>query len=648
MNESDSPGLRAVAGDPGAAAAVFDASLDAIVLADDRLRFVDANPAACSLLGYSRAEFLALTVPDVLVDGDRARVSSDWERFRAAGSDLSGRWLRRKGGTAVEVEVRAVADVRPGLHLAIWHDLTARRSSEEALRRQQERLAEALRTSRMAFWDWDPETDRTVASDTISDLFGLPAGETLDSSAYGFRLVHADDRERHRAVVQRAGKEGGSWHHEFRIVRPRDGRVVWLEERATTRRDPATGRVRTTGLVWDVTARKLAEDRLRESDERLRAALAAAEMGTWLWRVPADEFVLGENLRRLLGTPPSQEVTCLVGFLGAVHAEDRDRVRSEFERCREEGCDLRVEFRVVRPDLSVRWLRGQGKTLAGPDGRPLSMTGACADVTERRAMEDELRRARDELERRVEERTAELRESQRRALQAERLATIGQTVTALAHEGRNTLQRADGCLGRLDLRLTDRPGERELVERTRVALRDLEQLFDDVRTYAAPIRLDRKPCDLGALWREVWAQVVAQSPGRDARLEEEPGAPDLGCEADPFRLRQVFANLFTNALEACPDPVRVAVSARAADVGGRPGLEVVVRDNGPGFAPEPLRRALEPFFTTKPKGTGLGLAIARRVVEAHGGGLTLVSDGVGARLTLTLPTRAADLPAAKA
>ncbi len=248
----------------------------------------------------------------------------------------------------------------------------------------------------------------------------------------------------------------------------------------------------------------------------------------------------------------------------------------------------------------------------------------------------------------MDERTAELRESQRRALQAERLATIGQTVTALAHEGRNTLQRADGCLGRLDLRLADRPGERELVERTRVALRDLEQLFDDVRTYAAPIQLDRKPCDLGALWREVWTQVVAQSPGRDARLEEEQGAPDLGCESDPFRLRQVFVNLFTNALEACPDPVRVAVSARAVDVGGRPGLEVVVRDNGPGFAPEPLRRALEPFFTTKPKGTGLGLAIARRVVEAHGGGLTLASDGVGARLTLTLPTWAADLPAANA
>ncbi len=519
MNESAPPGLRAVAGDPGAAAAVFDASLDAIVLADDRLRFVDVNPAACALLGYSREEFLGLSVPDVLDEADRARVRDDWERFRATGSDASGRRLRRRDGTAVEVEVRAAAAVRPGLHLAIWHDMTARRRSEEAL---------------------------------------------------------------------------------------------------------------------------------RESEGRLRAALAAADMGTWLWRIPQDEHVLDVGLRRLLGLPPGAGATDLAGFLGAVHPGDHDRVRAEFERCRDEGCDFTVEFRVVRPDGSVRWLRDQGKSFPGPDGRPLFLTGACVDVTGRRAMEDALRRAHDELERRVEERTAELRESQRRALQAERLASIGQTVTALAHEGRNALQRADGCLGRLDLRLDGRPEERDLVERTRVALRDLEQLFDDVRTYAAPIRLDLRPCDLGALWREVWAQLVAQSPGRDARLEEEPGAPDLGCEADPFRLRQVFANLFTNALEACPDPVRVAVSARAADVGGRPGLEVVVRDNGPGFAPEPLRRALEPFYTTKPKGTGLGLAIARRVVEAHGGGLRLNGGGDGARLTLTLPTRAGELPATRA
>ncbi len=510
MPDPDPPGLRAVPGGPETAAAIFDACPDAVVLADDRLRFADANPAACALLGYSRAEFLRLSVPDVLAVADRPRAAADWGRFRAAGSDDGGRRLRRKDGTEVEVDVRAVADVRPGLHLAIWHD---------------------------------------------------------------------------------------------------------------------------------VTARQRAEDRLRESEERLRVALAAADMGTWLWRIPPDEQVLDDGLCRLLGLPPGAAVTGLDGFLRSVHAEDRDRVRAEFERCREAGCDFTAEFRVVRPAGSVRWLRDQGKSFPGPDGKPLFLAGACVDVTERRAMEDELRRARDELERRVEERTAELRESQQRALQAERLAAIGQTVAALAHEGRNALQRADGCLLRLDLRLGDRPGERDLVGRARAALADLEHLFDDVRNYAAPLRLDRQACDLRALWRAAWEQVAGQRPGRDARLEEVPGGPEPVCEGDPFRLGQVFTNLFANALDACPGPARVAVSWREADLGGRPALAVTVADNGPGFTPEQRQRALEPFYTTKAKGTGLGLAIAGRVVEAHGGSIALGGGDGGARVTLTLPRR---------
>ena len=113
----------------------------------------------------------------------------------------------------------------------------------------------------------------------------------------------------------------------------------------------------------------------------------------------------------------------------------------------------------------------------------------------------------------------------------------------------------------------------------------------------------------------------------------------LRCEADPFRLGQVFFNLFNNALEACPDPVQIQVSCQAADLGGRPGLRIVMRDNGPGFTPEQRQRAFEPFFTTKPKGegSGLGLAIVKRLVEAHGGAMA-VGDaaGGGASITFTL------------
>lgn len=119
------------------------------------------------------------------------------------------------------------------------------------------------------------------------------------------------------------------------------------------------------------------------------------------------------------------------------------------------------------------------------------------DLTDRKRIEDQLQLARDELERRVDERTAELKASQFRALQAERLAVIGQTVTTLAHEGRNALQRAVGCLVRLSARLQGRDEELQLAERAEHALADLERLFDDIRLYAAPLqpasRSDRPP-----------------------------------------------------------------------------------------------------------------------------------------------------------
>src|SRR5581483_8823011 len=136
------------------------------------------------------------------------------------------------------------------------------------------------------------------------------------------------------------------------------------------------------------------------------------------------------------------------------------------------------------------------------------------------------------------------------------------------------------------------------------------------------------------------AQLAPRHEQRDARIEEEAGRMSLECDADPFRLGQVFTNLFANALEACPDPVRITVAYREAELQGRPALRVSVRDNGPGFPAELWPRAFEPFQTTKPTGTGLGLAITRRIIEAHGGEVGL-GEGPGAEVVITLPRRGA-------
>jgi two-component system, LuxR family, sensor kinase FixL len=224
--------------------------------------------------------------------------------------------------------------------------------------------------------------------------------------------------------------------------------------------------------------------------------------------------------------------------------------------------------------------------------------------------------------------------------QADRLATIGEMVAGLAHESRNALQRSEACLERLRFRLTEQPEALDLVRRVQKAHDDLRRLFEDVRVYAGPVQLEREVCDLAEVWREAWAQLAIRREGRDVTLGEDSGDTGLECLVDRFRLQQVFWNVFDNALAACPDPVRIVVRCATTTLAGKRALRLAVRDNGPGLTAEQGRKIFEPFFTTKVKGTGLGMAIAKRIVEAHGGGVAVGEcDPPGAEILITLPVR---------
>jgi signal transduction histidine kinase len=233
---------------------------------------------------------------------------------------------------------------------------------------------------------------------------------------------------------------------------------------------------------------------------------------------------------------------------------------------------------------------------------------------------------------------AQLREAQEIALRAERLAAIGQMMTGLAHESGNALARSQACLEMLTWEVQDRPEALNLIARIQSAQDHLKQLYEEVRGYAAPIKLDREPWDLSAIWRQAWEHLALARQGREVLLREHTAGVDLSCQVDPFRLHQVFRNILENALAACKDPVLIDVACAEVPLEGQPAVRVAVRDNGPGLTPEQQARIFEPFFTTKTKGTGLGMAIAKRIVEAHGGRLTAGSASAGgAEIVVTLP-----------
>jgi PAS domain S-box-containing protein len=231
------------------------------------------------------------------------------------------------------------------------------------------------------------------------------------------------------------------------------------------------------------------------------------------------------------------------------------------------------------------------------------------------------------------------RNSAERLVQAERLAAIGQTITGLAHESRNALQRINSCTEMLEFELEDNPEAMRLIRRSQQAQDDLRRLFDEVRSFAAPITLEPTVCPLKNVWREAWSLLQRERQNRDAELHEIMDEEALELYLDRFRMVQVFRNLLENALAACRDPVRIQVICRGlTDERQRPLTEIRLRDNGPGLGEQAQRLVFQPFFTTKSKGTGLGMAIAHRIVEAHGGTIAVGAewDG-GAEFVLRLP-----------
>jgi PAS domain S-box-containing protein len=267
---------------------------------------------------------------------------------------------------------------------------------------------------------------------------------------------------------------------------------------------------------------------------------------------------------------------------------------------------------VLCKDGSRRWLIWNAQRLPDYEGAP-AVLAVGQDITE-------------------------LKRAQEQALQSERLAAIGQMMTGLAHESGNALARSQACLDMLTWEVQDRPEAQELIDGIRKAQDHLQQLYEEVRGYAAPICLDRETWDVAAVWRQAWANLALRRQGRDAVLREEADGVDLRCAVDAFRLEQVFRNILDNALAAGRDPLRIDIRCCEVSLERRPALRIAVKDNGPGLSPEQVQRIFEPFFTTKSKGTGLGMAIAKRIVEAHGGRISLGNgDAPGAEIVVTLP-----------
>jgi PAS domain S-box-containing protein len=365
-------------------------------------------------------------------------------------------------------------------------------------------------------------------------------------------------------------------------------------------------------------ARTRAEEHARRSEERLRFALDAAQMGTWDWDVTADTVRWSDNLERIHGLPAGTLGGTFASYEREIHPEDRERVLASVRRAMAEGVPHDVEYRIVAPDGTVRWVECKGR-VEYEGTRPVRMAGVCVIVTRRKEAESA--------------RLSSLEETGR--LKDEFLAT-------LSHELRTPMNAILGWAQILEANAPSPERLRRALDvigrNARLQAQLIEDILDVSRVISGKLEIERVPVLVQQLIETVVGTILPAGEVRRVRVDAEASEPVPPIEGDPKRLLQVLGNVLSNAVKFTPEGGAVRIRCF-----GRDGSVIVeVRDTGVGIDPAFLPFVFDRFrqadsrSTRRHGGLGLGLAIARHIVEQHQGDITAASEGGGRGTTVVI------------
>jgi PAS domain S-box-containing protein len=641
--------------------AIIESSSDAIYLKDVDGVYRLTNSAGAALVGRSPEQVLGCADRDFFPPEVAATIRADDLRVLEGGEAITTEdRIETPGGPRIMLSAKNPYHDPEGRVVGlvgVSRDITERKKAEMELRQAHERVRAHMEHSPLAVIEWDSAFRIVRWAGAAQRVFGWTVDEVVGRQLDALSMVYGPDRP----LVEQVMADMISGARPVNVVRNRnvskDGSVIHCEWHNSSLHDDSGRLVSILSLVLDVTERREAEDKLRDSEERFRSFMDSAPIIAWIKDAEGRWVYLNQPFERHFG----------------LRLEDW-RGKTDYDAWPQEVADV---FRAN--DLAVlksgRLVEAVEETPTPGRGHSYWLTskfvlqdaagqryvaGVGVDVTERKRAEEALKQAREQLEQRVRERTAELERAKRQLerdiearKKAERekarmeaqlrhsqaLEAVGRLAGGVAHDFNNLLGAVLACAWAAQLPDAAPEQVRSELNRIQDLCKQGAQVTGQLlavarRAPATPIVLDlaRELDQIRILVERACPRTLA------VVFDIGEGLPPIST--DRALLTTALLNLCLNARDAMPSGGTLTVRARAKARDGQDWAIVTVTDTGPGIPPDIQDRVFQPFFTTKRKGRGVGLGLPTAFAMAQGAGglLELESQpGHGATFTLSLP-----------
>ena len=578
---------------------LFESDLMGVAIPDRFGAFRESNDALLRMTGYTREDQDAGLVrwdtmtPPEYAGLDQAHIQEAAERGSC--TPYRKEYIRKDGTRVPILCGYALLENSEDEYIGFVLDLTAQNQSEIALRNS-ERIYRTIGESiQYGVWICDASGHNTYTSDSFLQLVGMTQAEC---SGFGWgKALHPEETETTIKLWKACVETGGTWDREHHFL-GRDGAWHAVLGRGGPVFDDTGNISGWAGINLDIDRLKEAEAGLREREVRFRALAESLPQLIWMSNAQGETTYCNQRVFEYFGLTSESGIPM---WAGRFHPEDAEHTFSAWRRSIELSEPYQVEYRLRRHDGAYRHFLARAVPVFSEAGEVERWVGSCTDVHDRKLAEDALRKS-------------------------EKLATAGRLAASIAHEINNPLAAVTNSLYLALLDDSLNATTKEFLHTAEQELRRVAHITTQTLRFHqqsnSPTRADIR--DIVDSVMALFGHRLASKSIR-VRVEGERGA-FATCFAD--EVRQVIANLVSNALDATPEGGSVRVRVRRTRDGdsGAEGVKIVVADTGHGISPGVQERIFEPFVSTKETtGIGLGLWVSEGIVRKHGGAIRVRS-----------------------